>query len=393
MQPGSPHEGVVAAATIDESALQSMVTVEIAQHSRTLGLDISSAALFQHTNREFQRRVEEHCHEAIVKRDCSLLEVLATQADALRAFETAATHGLLSSLVPLGWRTLGRIGALQAFADGLDSTRPQRTHELLQRVLRRSLAQYANSQPSDSKFGSLSYRTPSELALPAAQKLVAESDVQQLREGKAVIVDAQLEPLSGPCISAVRDHLVKHIEKMAVPSTAPCNHGALSMQLSLPQEDATDPRSYMNVCHSSPETAALLRLLAAIPAEVERHGWPRKLRVPPLVTLGCYTASSGASYTPHLDRWPNEELNRRELTILCYVNPGWDPKRSGGCLRLHPADDAADGVSNRDAPTAPVDVEPLPGRIVIFPSGTVKHQVLPCTEGERLALTLWVEHC
>ena len=29
---------------------------------------------------------------------------------------------------------------------------------------------------------------------------------------------------------------------------------------------------------------------------------------------------------------------------------------------------------------------------MIFASGTQSHEVLPCEEGDRLALTLWVEH-
>ena len=41
----------------------------------------------------------------------------------------------------------------------------------------------------------------------------------------------------------------------------------------------------------------------------------------------------------------------------------------------------------------PIDVAPIAGRVVIFPSATMLHEVLPTTGGaERLALTLWVEH-
>ena len=32
------------------------------------------------------------------------------------------------------------------------------------------------------------------------------------------------------------------------------------------------------------------------------------------------------------------------------------------------------------------------GRFVIFHSGKKMHEVLPCTQGQRLALTLWVEY-
>ena len=66
--------------------------------------------------------------------------------------------------------------------------------------------------------------------------------------------------------------------------------------------------------------------------------------------------------------------------MLCYLNNDWDAARAGGCLRLH------------STPTSFVDVEPVAGRVVIFPSATQQHEVLPCTEGERIALTLWVEY-
>ena len=39
-----------------------------------------------------------------------------------------------------------------------------------------------------------------------------------------------------------------------------------------------------------------------------------------------------------------------------------------------------------------VDVAPVAGKIVVFSSGSMLHEVLPATGGvERLALTLWVE--
>ena len=133
-------------------------------------------------------------------------------------------------------------------------------------------------------------------------------------------------------------------------------------------------------------TKRLLRLLSAVPAAIEAHGWPRTLSLPPLLQLGAYTAWSGARYTRHLDSNPWEQANRREITILLYVNQGWDAEANGGCLRLHPCEEGGGGGGGS------VDVEPIGGRLVIFPSAHVPHEVLPCSAGERLALTLWLEH-
>lgn len=86
-----------------------------------------------------------------------------------------------------------------------------------------------------------------------------------------------------------------------------------------------------------------------------------------------------------------ETHNRREITILVYTNCDWDASQSGGCLRLHPtAPGEAPGTIDRSAPTR--DIEPIAGRMVIFPAATQMHEVLPCAKGERLALTLWVDY-
>jgi hypothetical protein len=135
----------------------------------------------------------------------------------------------------------------------------------------------------------------------------------------------------------------------------------------------------------SPHTCTLLRKLAALPALVERHGWPRALMLPGMVQLGFYPGGTGARYRPHLDRWANEVSNRRELTFLVYVNVGWDAEASGGCLRLHPSPDSVGDET--------IDVEPIAGRVVVFESGKQMHEVLESKDGAgRLALTLWVEY-
>ena len=93
-------------------------------------------------------------------------------------------------------------------------------------------------------------------------------------------------------------------------------------------------------------------------------------------------------YTKHLDRNEWESANRREITILCYVNCAWDAAADGGCLRIHPS--GIDGQA-QPLPREPLDVSPIGGRLVLFRSASVFHEVLPCARGERLALTLWVE--
>ena len=61
-------------------------------------------------------------------------------------------------------------------------------------------------------------------------------------------------------------------------------------------------------------------------------------------------------------------------TAICYLNPSWSPQ-AGGVLRLFGA-----GV--------PLEVEPVSGRLVVFLSERVEHEVL-ATFAPRYAVTAW----
>jgi len=81
----------------------------------------------------------------------------------------------------------------------------------------------------------------------------------------------------------------------------------------------------------------------------------------------------GAAYQKHLDRFRDDDL--RTVSVVIYLNPDW-PVEQGGALRLHPL----------DAP--PSDVSPLGGRLVVFLSADMPHEVLPATH-DRLSLAGW----
>lgn len=82
----------------------------------------------------------------------------------------------------------------------------------------------------------------------------------------------------------------------------------------------------------------------------------------------------GACLFQHCD---NPHRNGRKLTVLYYLNNGWQPE-DGGELRVY---DAANTVVR--------DVEPILDRVVLFFSDQrVPHEVLPAHK-ERFAVTLW----
>lgn len=184
------------------------------------------------------------------------------------------------------------------------------------------------------------------------------------------------------------------------PSQNSCNRGSYHAWLPLdnprPRErrgEAARANGYddSDARHSTelqPASCLLLRKLAALPALIAPH-YPGRLAVPPLIQLGYFPPDNSAAYRPHLDHWPHEARNKRELTLLLYVNVGWDSQQCGGSLRIHSSE-------SRDpflplAPSTTFDVEPLAGRLVIFQSRHCMHEVLPSRLQGRLALTLWVE--
>ena len=85
----------------------------------------------------------------------------------------------------------------------------------------------------------------------------------------------------------------------------------------------------------------------------------------------------GSKYVPHSDWYEHESANYRFLSCLLYFNPDWE-KDDGGALRMY-----LDGGAT--------DVLPKAGRLVVFFSRTITHEVLPSLRRSRWAYTLWTE--
>jgi SM-20-related protein len=81
----------------------------------------------------------------------------------------------------------------------------------------------------------------------------------------------------------------------------------------------------------------------------------------------------GTCYLPHKDRFSDDDC--RTVSAVIYLNPDWLPEQ-GGALRLHPQD--------KDAQ----DITPSGGRLVLFLSADMLHEVLPATR-DRLSLAGW----
>lgn len=82
--------------------------------------------------------------------------------------------------------------------------------------------------------------------------------------------------------------------------------------------------------------------------------------------------SAGTFYQRHLDN--SKSINRRKLSLVCYLNSAWEPSH-GGELRIY-----GEGQN--------IDVAPIAGKLVGFLSSTIEHEVL-LSRQERLSLTSW----
>lgn len=87
----------------------------------------------------------------------------------------------------------------------------------------------------------------------------------------------------------------------------------------------------------------------------------------------------GTFYKRHLDTFQND--NRRKLSMVCYLNnEDWKPEY-GGELAIYINNGDNERVEN---------IYPLEGRMVIFESQVLEHEVKPVKK-ERLSITGWLK--
>ncbi|WP_423817817.1 2OG-Fe(II) oxygenase [Salinimicrobium sp. TIG7-5_MAKvit] len=87
----------------------------------------------------------------------------------------------------------------------------------------------------------------------------------------------------------------------------------------------------------------------------------------------------GTFYKRHLDTFQNDD--RRKLSMVCYLNEqDWQPEY-GGELVIY---NYENGVE------VPKSIYPFPGRMVIFESQILEHEVKP-VKTERLSITGWLK--
>ncbi|MFI1770664.1 2OG-Fe(II) oxygenase [Thalassobellus citreus] len=87
----------------------------------------------------------------------------------------------------------------------------------------------------------------------------------------------------------------------------------------------------------------------------------------------------GTYYKKHIDTFQNDD--RRKLSFVCYLNEeGWLPE-NGGELVLY---------LNKNGQETEKVIYPFPGRMVIFESQIIEHEVKPVNT-KRMSITGWLK--
>lgn len=88
----------------------------------------------------------------------------------------------------------------------------------------------------------------------------------------------------------------------------------------------------------------------------------------------------GSFYKRHLDQF--HSVPHRIVTVILYLNDSWK-ETDGGQLRMYfPQEDGSERVE---------DVLPIGGRLVVFLSEEIPHEVMP-TQKERISITGWLRN-
>jgi SM-20-related protein len=88
----------------------------------------------------------------------------------------------------------------------------------------------------------------------------------------------------------------------------------------------------------------------------------------------------GSFYKRHLDQF--HAVPHRIVTVILYLNDSWT-EADGGQLRMYfPQEDGSERLE---------DVLPVGGRLVVFLSEEIPHEVMP-TQKERISITGWLRN-
>mmetsp|Transcript_37502 Transcript_37502/g.70381 ORF Transcript_37502/g.70381 Transcript_37502/m.70381 type:complete len:218 (+) Transcript_37502:24-677(+) len=155
----------------------------------------------------------------------------------------------------------------------------------------------------------------------------------------------------------------------------------------------------LNSINHQPQSPAIARAISMLKgcAHDLNKQLGLELKVPRQAMATCYPGV-GAHYKAHRDNAPQQTKTTseeagvaqwRQVTAVVYINGmDWDVLQHGGCLRCY-VGAKSDDHDGRSCPEY-VDVAPRGGRLVVFWSAELLHEVLPTKGQDRYAITLWM---
>jgi SM-20-related protein len=121
----------------------------------------------------------------------------------------------------------------------------------------------------------------------------------------------------------------------------------------------------------------------------EKQYWSKVDEVRQAINQRCYLGLKsfeahfarypiGSFYIRHLDQF--QQVLYRKVTVIIYLNDSWS-QEDEGMLRMYlPHEDGSEEI---------LDIQPKGGRLVVFLSGEIPHEVMP-TKKERISITGWL---
>ena len=273
------------------------------------------------------------------------------------------------------------------------SAQPQQTTAAASSLSSSSPASSASSSASDSLslpselFTSPPFFPLSSLTSAALPPPFTSSAMTQLHTDGYCIVDGFLSSSSdSPSALSADVALLK--------STGGFRQGGMQSQQSWKEAQVRgDSVCWLSSTAPDPSTPAIAALLSQLNAAMAALAavWPASFPcIPSSSQLAVY--APGARYVRHRDAH-GEGGPQRRLTAIVYLNADWEAGM-GGQLRLYvqrrrkqAEEDEKKGEAAAVEETA-VDVLPVYGRLLLFLSLEIEHEVLAATQ-RRLAITTW----
>lgn len=191
---------------------------------------------------------------------------------------------------------------------------------------------------------------------------LADADVEALGEGRALVVDGALD---GTASAAVWRAAVAAVARGEVASAGVGRAAGYRVDTAI----RSDLMCWLGDEDIAGPFAPAARLFDAVMAEANAQVWLGLRRW--TAQLALYPGA-GTRYQRHLDAFVRHP--GRLLTAILYLNPAWTPADGGALAVFEPSGERF--------------VEPLLGRLVVFLSDRVEHEVRP-VHAPRLALTAW----